>query len=415
MAEQTPQPTTPQSTAPRAAGAPAAPGQTTAPGAPNAPGAPAAQTFPPVDPTNFKYIGQNYQTADLLAKVTGQARYAEDFKAEGMLFCKLLLSPRPHARIVSLDASRALAMPGVHAVITADDLPPPPAPPGGGGAAGGPAGAPGQTPSGANRAANAPPTGPGAAGAPGTPPSAAAVPPAQQQPQVPSIPAEFALAKEAMYEGEPIAAVAADSEELAAAAVEAIRVDFEPLDFVVDPLDALRPGGPNGRREGNVFVGGEVKTIKWTQAQFDQLATGKFPTDAEAGETTVWGDVEKGFAEADLIIEDISYQQDTVHQPLETRTAMAYWQNGKLYLHGSTQSVSRTVASVAGWVGIPPRDVVIISEYTGGGFGSKIPGAQTMAIPALLSKKLNGRPVMMRITREEETYIGRKRPGFQAW
>ena len=82
----------------------------------------------------------------------------------------------------------------------------------------------------------------------------------------------------------------------------------------------------------------------------------------------VWGDVEAGFKEADLIVEDVSYQQDTVHQPLESRTAMAYWQNGKLYLHGSTQSVSRTVASVAGWVGVPQRDVVIISEYCGGGF-----------------------------------------------
>jgi CO/xanthine dehydrogenase Mo-binding subunit len=350
-------------------------------------------------------IGHDYQTQDLLAKVMGQAKYAEDFRAEGMLFCKLMLSPRPHARVVNIDASRALAMPGVHAVLTADDLPPPPRPPGAGAAGAAAAG----------RAANAPPTGPGAAGAPGTPPSAAAVPPAQQQPQTPPIPAEFCLAKEAMYEGEPILAVAADSEELAAAAIEAIRVDFEPLDFIIDPLDGLRPGSPNGRTEGNVFVGGEVKTIKWTEAQFDQLAAGKFPTDAEAGETTSWGDIEKGFAEADLVLEDVSYQQSTVHQPLETRTAMAYWQNGKLYLHGSTQSVSRTVASVAGWVGVPPSDVVIISEYTGGGFGSKIPGAQTMAVPALLSKKLNGRPVMMRISREEETYIGRKRPGFQAW
>ena len=58
---------------------------------------------------------------------------------------------------------------------------------------------------------------------------------------------------------------------------------------------------------------------------------------------------------------------------------------------------------------------MLISEYTGGGFGSKIPGAQTMAIPALMSKKLNGRPVMMRISREEETYIGRTRPGYQGW
>ena len=64
---------------------------------------------------------------------------------------------------------------------------------------------------------------------------------------------------------------------------------------------------------------------------------------------------------------------------------MAYWQNGKCYLHVSTQSLARTVASVAGWVGVKPEELVLISEYTGGGFGSKIPGAQSMAIPALMS------------------------------
>jgi CO/xanthine dehydrogenase Mo-binding subunit len=391
---------------------------------PNAPAADAAsataQTFPAVDPSKFKLIGHNYVTQDLLAKVTGRAKYAEDFRAEGMLFAKLLLSPRPHARVASIDASRALAMPGVHAVLTYDDLPKP-APPGGPRPAAGSvpsAAAAGGVPTGGNQnqqAANAPPTGPGAAAAPGTPPSAASVPPRQQAPQTPPIAPELALAAEAMYEGEPILAVAADSEELAAAAIEQIRVTFEPHDFVVDPLESLRPGSPNARLDGNVFVGGEVKTIKWTAEQYERAKRGEFPTDAEAGETTVWGDVEKGFAEADLVVEHTQYQQSTAHQPLETRTAMAYWQNGKLYLHGSTQSVSRTVASVAGWVGVPASDVVVISEYCGGGFGSKIPGAQSMAIPALLSKKLNGRPVMMRISREEETYIGRTRPGFQAW
>jgi CO/xanthine dehydrogenase Mo-binding subunit len=408
MAEQTPQPRTTPAPQGAAAGA-----------------RPAAASFPPVDPNGFKLLGKNYTTQDLLAKVTGRARYAEDFRADGMLFAKLMLSPRPHARVVGIDASRALAMPGVHAVLTADDMPPPAAPAGPGPAAGAPpsAAAAGGVPTAAAPPAGqrapagaAPPAGPGAAGAPGTPPTAAAVPPAQQAPAAPPpIPAELALAKEAMYEGEPILAVAADSEELAAAAIEQIVVTFAPLDFAVDPLDSLRPGGPNARTEGNVFVGGEIKTIKWTADQHARAVAGNFPTDAEAGVTTVWGDVEKGFAEADLVVEHTSYQQSTPHQPLESRTAMAYWQNGKLYLHGSTQSVSRTVASVAGWVGIPPRDVVIISEYTGGGFGSKIPGAQTMAIPALLSKKLNGRPVMMRISREEETYIGRTRPGFQAW
>ncbi len=224
---------------------------------------------------------------------------------------------------------------------------------------------------------------------------------------------EVALAKEPRYEGEPILAIAADSEEIAAEALDRIVIDFEPLPFVIDPIDALRPDGPNGRTDGNVFVGQEVRTIKWTAANIADAEAGRFPMDAEAGETQVFGDVEQGFKEADLILEDTSFQQTTSHQPLETRTAMAYWQNGKLYLHGSTQSVARTVAAVARWVGIKPEEVVLISEYCGGGFGSKIPGAHTMAIPALLSKKLNGRPVMMRISREEETYIGRVRPGFQ--
>src|SRR5688572_1268785 len=70
-----------------------------------------------------KLIGQNYTTPDLVAKVTGKAKYAEDFRAEGMLFCKLLLSPMPHARVTRLDTTAALAMPGVKAILTVDDLP----------------------------------------------------------------------------------------------------------------------------------------------------------------------------------------------------------------------------------------------------------------------------------------------------
>src|SRR2546428_953460 len=72
-----------------------------------------------------KLIGENYATPDLIAKVTGQAKYAEDFRADGMLFCKLLLSPMPHARVRHIDASAALRIPGVHAVLTEDDLPNP--------------------------------------------------------------------------------------------------------------------------------------------------------------------------------------------------------------------------------------------------------------------------------------------------
>ena len=74
---------------------------------------------------NRKLIGKDYVTADLYAKVTGRAKYAEDYRAPGMLFCKLLLSPLPHARVKRIDTRAALAMPGVRAILTADDLPAP--------------------------------------------------------------------------------------------------------------------------------------------------------------------------------------------------------------------------------------------------------------------------------------------------
>src|SRR3954462_2614923 len=70
-----------------------------------------------------KLIGQNYTTPDLVAKVTGKAKYAEDYRVEGMLFAKLLVSPHPHARVSRLDTSAAMAMPGVKAILTAHDVP----------------------------------------------------------------------------------------------------------------------------------------------------------------------------------------------------------------------------------------------------------------------------------------------------
>jgi xanthine dehydrogenase molybdenum-binding subunit len=103
---------------------------------------------------------------------------------------------------------------------------------------------------------------------------------------------------------------------------------------------------------------------------------------------------------------------DVSHQTLEPRSTMAYWQNGKVYIHSGTQSTARTLPAIARWLNIDTDKIVFISEYTGGGFGSKITGGVTMIVPALLSKKANA-PVMMRISREEETFIGRARPGFQ--
>src|SRR4029450_4663095 len=73
--------------------------------------------------SDYKLIGKNYRTPDLVAKVTGRAKYAEDFRAEGMLFCKQLLSPEPHARVRHIDARAALAISGVAAILTAAEVP----------------------------------------------------------------------------------------------------------------------------------------------------------------------------------------------------------------------------------------------------------------------------------------------------
>lgn len=315
--------------------------------------------------TKYKLIGQPYVLPDIVAKVTGRAKYAEDFRAEGMLFARLLLSPLPHARIRRIDTRAALAMPGVVAVLTGDDVPKP------------------QQPMQQGEA------------------------PAQRANTVP----EVALATEPLYQGEPIAAVAAVDELTAAEAIEKIKVEYEPLPFVVDPIVTLRPGGPNARAEGNVWRPPQVAEFKIPEAALAELDEGKIPFLEDTPVSWQVGDVEAGFKRADYILDETIIHQSTGHQPMEPRTAMALWQNGKLYLYGSTQSVSRTVANVAQWVNIPQDQVVVISEYCGGGFGGKIPGAQTMAIPALLSKK-TGRPVQMRISREEENYIGRARPGM---
>ena len=300
---------------------------------------------------DFKLIGKNYQTADIVAKVTGKAKYAEDFRAEGMLFAKLLLSPLPHARVRHIDAAAALAIEGVEAILTADDLP---------------------------RVSGE----------------------------------EQGLTNEPVYQGEPILAVAAVSETVAADAVERIVVDYEPLPFAVDPLASLRPGGPNARLEGNAYKGTELTTVKWTAEDFAEATEGRLPM-GEPGDEWSVGDVEAGFEEADLILDETSMSQSTSHQCMESRSAMAYWQNGKCYMHLSTQSTIRTLPSVADWVGVDPDDVVVIAEYCGGGFGSKGRGAISCRIPAYLAKK-TGKPVMMRLTRLEEGYIGRARTGFQA-
>lgn len=317
----------------------------------------------------YTHIGKDFTPPDVQAKVTGKAKYAEDFRAEGMLFCKLLTSPMPHARVRNINTAEAMKVPGVVNIMTADDakneLPAPPAPPG-------------QTPG----------------------------PDLNQQ----------CLTNEPHYVGDPILAVAAESEAAAAEAIDKIELDMEELPFTVDPLESLYPGGPNARVGGNVmqavgFGPASIKNIKWTARDFADAEEGQLPM-GEAPSTWAYGDLDAGFKKADLVLDESFVMNCNPTASLETRSCMAYWENGKLFFHGSCQSQAMVKPALARMFGIESKDVVLIAEYCGGGFGSKIVTYPLMQIAPLMSKRTN-RPVMLRVTRAEEYAVGVGRPGYQ--
>ena len=301
---------------------------------------------------DYKLVGKDFTPPDVIAKVTGRAKYAEDFRAEGMLFVKLFLSPVPHGRVRKIDASAALKMKGVVAVMTADDLP-------------------------------------------------------KIEP-----PGNTILTNEPVYYGQPILAVAAANEDIAADAVERITVDLEPLPFVMDPLESLYPGGPDAQTNGNVSSNTvKFQKVKWTAQDFATAGDGRLPMGKPAEEWS-YGDLEAGFAAAKVVLDEVFVTASYSHMSQEPRSTLAYWQNGKCYVHASCQSVTNAIPGLARYIGIDPAQLVLIAEYCGGGFGSKGSAYPVMALTAHMSKK-TGRPVMWRASRGEEYYVGSGRAGYQ--
>jgi CO/xanthine dehydrogenase Mo-binding subunit len=298
-----------------------------------------------------KHLGQDFIPHDVVAKVTGEARYAEDFRVEGMVFARLLSSPYPHARVKRIDVSAAEKVPGYVGVLLPEDVKNPPAP------------------------------------------------------EIPL------LTTEPGYVGAPILLLAAEDETAAQDALELVKVEYEPLPFHVDPLASLHPDAPNARSDGNVGANGvDFQTLKWTREDFDNAGE-RMPMGKPAQEWT-YGEVDAAFAQAKLVLDETFVHASNSHHSMEPRTAMAYWQNGKCFVHVSSQSQSFITPALAGLIGIPPTELVVIAEYCGGGFGSKGGAYPLQALPALLSKKIN-RPVMMRVSRAEEYYHGSARLGFQ--
>ena len=308
----------------------------------------------------YMHIGKDFVPPDVPGKVTGRIKYAEDYTREGMVYSRLLTSPIPHARVLDIDASEALAMDGVFGILTADDVYP------------------------------------------------------DGEPQSTGL---KILTNEPTLVGEPILALAAIDEKTAETAISRINVTFERLPFVLDPLDSLVEGGANaypGDQNTFVFRQG-FATEKWTEDQVASFRAGNEPT-AEPQQTWSLGDLEAGFAASEFVYETTFTTAGYPHHSMEPRSAMAYWEDGKLYLHGTSQSLTALADGMAPIIGVPKEDIVFINAATGGGFGqrARANSIPSMAIPAKLSQKIN-RPVMMRITREEEFTIGGARQGFQGW
>ena len=277
-------------------------------------------------------VGTNPVKHDGLEKVTGRARFGADLSLPGMLFGRIVRSPHAHAVIRSIDVSKAAAVPGVKAIVTADDFPDIPA--------GSPAG---------DMTRNA-------------------------------------MAREkALYDGHPVAAVAATSEAVAKRAARLIEVEYEILPHVIDPVEAMKPDAP----------------ILHDHLRTKGLETGDDrPTNVVERMVTEIGDVEKGFDAADIIVER-EFDTRPMHQGyIEPQACIAdHSDDGQVYLWCCTQAPFVYRDRLSAVLRIDAAKINVQQSELGGGFGGKT-GFYAEPIAVLLSQKAS-RPVKIVMTRNE--------------
>ena len=299
----------------------------------------------------YNVIGSRPVRHDGAEKVTGRARYGADINLPGLLYAKVLRSPHSHARIKSVDTSKAEALPGVRAVVTAADLPQP-----------------------RGRLSD---QGEGAM-------------------VNPRFLSNNCLAGDkALYRGHAVAAVAATSVHIAEQALELIEVDYEVLPGVTDILDAMKPDAPVllerlfNATDANVRPGGLKDD--------DDSATS---TNVANHFVFEMGDIEQGFKEADVVIER-EYRTQSVHQGyIEPHTSTADWsEEGSVTVWSSSQGHFNVRDQVAMVLDIPISKIKAIPMEIGGGFGGKTL-VYLEPVAVLLSKK-SGAPVKLSMNRSE--------------
>ncbi|MBI1950065.1 MAG: molybdopterin-dependent oxidoreductase [Acidobacteria bacterium] len=315
------------------AGAPSGPGgRNPGPGGVRAAGGDVARRAGAVPRGNgaLRVVGSPVRKVDGLSKCAGETKFADDIVLPRMLFCKLLRAPVPHARIVRADASKAAKMPGVFAVLTGRDLPIP-----------------------------------------------FGILPVSQD--------EHALCLDRVrFVGDPVAAVAAADEDAALDAVNAIAVEYEPLEAVMSIEQAIATPSPRIHDYGD-----EGNIHKKVSLEF--------------------GDVARGFLEADEIFEDAFFYEGSTHLPMEQHAAVAaVAPDGKLTVWSSTQTPHYVHRALAKVLQMSPAHVRVIACPNGGGFGGKSDPFSHEIVVAKLSL-LTGRPVKVTLTREEVFYCHRGR------
>jgi carbon-monoxide dehydrogenase large subunit len=278
-------------------------------------------------------VGQSMPRLEAAEKALGRAVYTDDMVLPGMLHGALVLSPHAHARIVSIDAARALALPGVRAVVTGADLPD-------------------------HRTGML-------------------------------IHDETALARDRVrYPGEPVAAIAAVDPVIARAAALLIDVTYERLPAVFTIDDALAPGAPVLHEGFDSYF--KVMDVGARQAP-----------NALCRSRMTHGDVEDGFARADLVLERTYETAAQYHAYLEPASALASFDAaGKVTVWSSTQSIARTQANISEALGIPMAKIRAVAPRVGGGFGGK--SEAQVQILAVMLARASGRPVKFVLPREQD-------------
>lgn len=279
-----------------------------------------------------KYIGKPLQRLDGIGHVTGRTVYVDDIFLPGMLSVKVLHSPVHKGIIHGLDTSAAEKVPGVVAVITAKDVP-----------------------------------GVNAVAAPDEP---------------------VFVERNIRFKGERIAGVAAMDEDTAAEAVEKIKVDIEEQPAVFDPVEAMKPGAPKVRPEGNLwqFNSGYSRTLRK-------------------------GDIEKGFAEADEIVEEVIINKMNDHAAMEPHVSVAVIDGeDRLKIYTVSQAYHLHLNQLCKIFNLPISKVCMVGGTVGGGFGSKNL-IHCDHVAGLLALKTR-RPVKYRMTRKEDILYSTKRGAF---